>query len=597
MARGYIFGRSGVRLASVVTAVVAAVLSWAPRVGGAEDAWLVCESRSERDAEVEPGGLRLLGVKESPLGDFPRVVAAATQEHFFQQLREVWADDCPRVFVQLGLQPAAGAWRNWTAASLWLRYFNHSGAVVVVDPVEDYLRHTEEGLQAYAKEAGARVRVTAVRAAVASEGRGGASMKERPVAFDAPGGRKVLAADEVIRWCSADLEATAAAASEHPCARVLRRMADHEPLEYTAQVRTFDEIWRNEVGSRHVDFLRVEAGLAGMAGVFEKGFADIIAKREVSVISFRLDELWTKEDLKAVVEWLDKFEYFALFQLLCSDSSQVGSFEYLGPGRVGPTTYLPLSGIDFGRVIQWDQLVLPQDILALDLRQPDIFKALQIGDEQCDADEACPADGSGGPSCAAPAGPPEAPRELRVIRTESRMLALEWRPAPDGPRPESYSIRVDPNAWESMLDHDPFAGTAGAQLHRVTGLQPNTEYVFRLKAMGRGGASPVATLRYRTEREEPAAAAAAYDVAEGMHCGLSTSEEVLPTGPPPQGRSFYQDTTGLDSCRTRCDDMVDCVAYQVKIGDACWLYRQRPSAARLSGERRDSGWACGVRRG
>ena len=68
-----------------------------------------------RDDELEPGGLKLLGVKESPLGQdatrvpfstpatmflpksgyFPTARAAATLEHFFQQLREVLSDDCP----------------------------------------------------------------------------------------------------------------------------------------------------------------------------------------------------------------------------------------------------------------------------------------------------------------------------------------------------------------------------------------------------------------------------------------------------------------------------------------------------------------------
>merc|ERR1711957_835950 len=82
-----------------------------------------CDNRADRDANVEPGGLQLVGVKESPLGFYPTKPVAATHEHFFQQLREVWSDDCPRVLVQVGLQPAAGTMREWSSAALWLRYF------------------------------------------------------------------------------------------------------------------------------------------------------------------------------------------------------------------------------------------------------------------------------------------------------------------------------------------------------------------------------------------------------------------------------------------------------------------------------------------
>lgn len=37
--------------------------------------------------------------------------------------------------------------RNWSSTSLWLRYFNHSGIVLAMDPVIDFLDHHAESLK------------------------------------------------------------------------------------------------------------------------------------------------------------------------------------------------------------------------------------------------------------------------------------------------------------------------------------------------------------------------------------------------------------------------------------------------------------------
>eukprot|EP00928_Gymnodinium_smaydae_P030604 TRINITY_DN22711_c0_g1_i1.p1 TRINITY_DN22711_c0_g1~~TRINITY_DN22711_c0_g1_i1.p1 ORF type:complete len:661 (-),score=133.11 TRINITY_DN22711_c0_g1_i1:126-1964(-) len=577
------------------------------QASSAPAAWPVCDSRAERDAEIEPGGLRLLGVKESPLGAFPRGAAAATQEHLIQQLRDVMEDNCPRIAVHIGLQPAAGPLSNWTLPALWLQYFSHGGAVVVVDAVDDYLRRAESDLRTLLGDlrASDRVEVTAVQAAIAAETRARATL--RPVTFDMPGGGRALASDEVIRRCSDEAREPRARAPGHVCAEILARVEGQaEPLEYLAQVRSFDDVWRRELQGRHLDFLRVDLGLHDMSDVLRRGFSELLARREVSILSIRIDEHWTKATLKAAVEWLDRYEYFSMFVLLCSASSQRGTFAYRGPGAsadVGPTTYLPLSGIDLEAAIAWDQLKLPQDLVAFDLRQPDLFRAVQLGDEQCDVDEAaddegaCAADGSGGEACAAGEKAPGAPQHLRAIRATSRSLTLEWQASAEGARTESYSLRIDPGAQESALDHDARDGPSGMQVHTITGLKPNVEYTVRLQALDRhGAASEEVLVRHRTEREEAAAAGSAYEIVEGLHCGMGAAEEVRPAGPPPEGRSFFRDTTDVDSCQARCDDSRACVAFQVRIGEACWLYQQKPRHARFAGPAVDAGWACGARR-
>lgn len=567
----------------------------------AQERHATCDNRLYRNEEVDPGGLRLVGVKESPLGYYPQVPAATTHEHFFQQLREIWSDDCPRVIAQLGLQPGAGPLRNWTAAALWLRYFNHSGVVLAVDAVSDYLLHFEEGLRgehSVLVEDGGPVRAVTVRAILVATSHG-AKAKERPVSFDTLGGGKVLAADEVMRLCSGGTVGPDAEDIRHPCSRILLRMAQAELLEYTAPAVSFDEIWRRHLDSRHVDFLHVDLDSAGMDEMFRKGFAEIFAAREVSILAFRVNALWSKLELRSAVEWLEKFEYLSLFRLVCSNSSQAEVFSYHGPGGAGtgPTTYLPINGIDFDTVVDWDRITLPQDVLALDLRQPDLFKAIQLGDVQCDVDETvagtCSKDGPG--DCSADVNPPEMPQELQVVRSEPRSLSVEWRPSRDGPRPTTYALRLDPGGREDTLEHDIFDSLAGVQMHRINSLRPDTEYTISVRAVGAGGASAPTTLVHRTEHEEQLATVSPYDIAQGLHCGMSPSEEAQPAGPPPSGVSFFRDVSDVDSCRARCDDSWQCVTFQVKLGDACWLYRVRPRQVRLAGPRTDHGWTCGVK--
>jgi len=98
-----------------------------------------------------------------------------------------------------------------------------------------------------------------------------------------------------------------------------------------------------------------------------------------------------------------------------------------------------------------------------------------------------------------------------------------------------------------------------------------------------------------SRKEDQPAADSSYILAESLHCGMSQSEEVQPAGPPPGGASFFQDAKHKDRCRMLCDDSRQCVAFQVKTGEACWLYRQRPREGHLSISRTNLGWLCGVK--
>jgi len=557
---------------------------------GAEEDWPTCDNRAFRNDEIEPGGLKLLGVKESPLGYYPKWPAAATHEHLFQQLREILSDDCPRIFVEIGLQPAPGPMQNWSASALWLRYFNHSGIVLAVDPVDAYLQHFSDNLKQ--EPSSSTVTPGSVQVQTVQAGLGIKAAAKAKVFVQSASRGRVAAEDEVKRMCLEEEPDMQNAL--HPCFHV-RRHPRWPEIDYVAPTRTFDNIWKDELSRRHIDFLHLNSGATDIAGMLERGFAKVLSSRSVTILSLRIDQSWTKGELAKVVSILDKHEYFSMFRLVCHDSSKFGSFSYHGPGQVGPTTYLPLSSMDLDLILDWKSMPLPQDLIALDLQQPDIFKTVQLGDAQCDADDT---DGtcSGEEECSGKlVGPPERPQLLRVTRSSSRSVTLEWRPHPEGPTPDSYLLRVEPGAFEETLGHDTFDALTSVQTHTINGLRPDVEFSFILRAMGFGGESGKVSVTHRTDQEEQVSDSQ-YEILESMHCGMGAAEEVQPAGPAPGGASYFPGVSEVDGCRFRCESNRQCVAFQVNAGNACWLYRRKPSDQRMSVPRTDVGWWCGVRR-
>ncbi|CAK9076275.1 unnamed protein product [Durusdinium trenchii] len=567
-------------MCGMCTRCVVCVVLFNLRASKSQDDWPTCSNREFRDDEVEPGGLKLLGVKESPLGFFPHHQAAMTHEHFFQQLREVLTDDCPRIFVEVALQPAAGPMMNWSSTSLWLRYFHHSGMVLAIDPVNDFLKHHADALQKEPWVSATRsMKVEHMHASLGTtDGADGqATSKE-------DGGR-ADSQDEVRRLCETG---PAIDTADHPWFYIRRR--DSWPqLDFHSPTLTFDTIWKRSLGGKHIDFLDIGSNFARLL----KGFSKSISARAFTVIAFQVNQRWTRAELQQVVAYLDKFEYFSMFPLVCKDSSQVGTFDYYGPGgeKVGPTTYLPVSSTDIN-VIDWEKMPFPQDVISLDLRQPEIFKIIQLGDAQCDSedDSVC---GSDDEQCragdAATSRPPERPQLFRVSKSGSRSITLEWRPHPDGPTPDSYLLRLEPGALEETIDHDTFDALSSLQSYTINGLRPSVEYTISLRALGIGGESSKVTLSHRTELEEVPSldSFTSYDIIEGMHCGMGAAEEVQPAGPSPSGASYFPGVGDVKGCQIRCEGNRQCIAFQVHEGNACWLYRRKPDR-RLG--RSDFGW-------
>ena len=166
----------------------------------------------------------------------------------------------------------------------------------------------------------------------------------------------------------------------------------------------------------------------------------------------------------------------------------------------------------------------------------------------------------------------------------------------EGPTPDSYLLRIDPGAFEEVVDHDTFDALTNVQTYTMNGLRPNVEYTIALRAMGFGGESGKVTLTHRTETEDTAVADSQYEILESTHCGMGAAEEVQPAGPAPEGASYFPGVSDVDGCRARCERNRSCVAFQVNSGNACWLYRRKPSNQRLAGRQSDVGWWCAVRR-
>lgn len=168
----------------------------------------------------------------------------------------------------------------------------------------------------------------------------------------------------------------------------------------------------------------------------------------------------------------------------------------------------------------------------------------------------------------------------------------------------SVTLRKDgPNAMRtpsSFLREELVAHSASHSIQSlVLGLlESSTTYLVEVKAISASGISSLPTsLRHRTDEKVEHFGLLPYDVRAELHCGLSVGDEMYPHGPPPSGVSFFQNATTREDCEKLCDASGGrCLAFQVKSGEACWLYSKRPHPTRLEVDHFDRGWWCGILR-
>ena len=233
-----------------------------------------------------------------------------TQERLFEHLRVIWADDRPRVMVDLGCH--AGHGLNMSDALLWLHHWNATGSLVVgVDIVEDYaldLQYRFNDVEPYRSMANVEKR--ALHRALT--GRRG-SRRTMPAVFALsckPGWSRIERMLNISdHYCRITRQRLGISPSRLPLPRsnypqwwadVLRTMDSSANSSRPApriktpavQAGRADEIWREApLHSRHIDFLKVDVDRPWR----QVGIDDLISRRAISAMVIEVDNTWSWE--------------------------------------------------------------------------------------------------------------------------------------------------------------------------------------------------------------------------------------------------------------------------------------------------------------
>jgi hypothetical protein len=314
------------------------------------------------------------------------------------------------------------------------------------------------------------------------------------------------------------------------------------------RARTLEDIWQYDIRA-HLDVVTLDLGAADTEGALR----GLLQQRGVSVVVCRLSgDSVTEAGMRALAEAAAAHDYFALLTAPCD-------------GKAGPSvTYEPMPG-NFD--LEGDQLMI-----VLDLRIPDLFQLIPLGDDECGVEDD-----------ADPGGPPGPVEWIRVVDEAPRSLVIRFARAVG-----ATQYRVIANQRELVLE----ASASEYEEYFLNALQPGEWIDIQVRGISAGGEGPVGILRHRVPLDKTQSR---FRVREGVHCGMSPSHEVQPTGPPPQGRSFHRDVKTVAGCEQKCSEEPACITFQVKEGDACWLYRQAVAPDRLEGGAGDEGWACGMK--
>lgn len=259
--------------------------------------------------------------------DLKRRWHVTTQERLFDQLRAIWADDRPRVMVDLGCSAGLGRFRNTSDALHWLHYFNYSGSTVLaVDAFEDAvldMRH-RFNLARYASLSG--VEKLAIQAALGTND--GATINLGSLARHGV----LCCAGRGCGWTTLEL-----LAPDHSC-RITRQRMGRSPsplptpptsypdlfrradltgryavkqaresptdantsthhaatisddkwnrLPYPVKVSSLSSMWRTSLRARHIDLLKIDLDNQWRS---VGGLEELLQRRAVSVVVMEVD--------------------------------------------------------------------------------------------------------------------------------------------------------------------------------------------------------------------------------------------------------------------------------------------------------------------
>jgi hypothetical protein len=262
-----------------------------------------------------------------------------TQERLFDHLRQVWPDDRPRVMVDLGCHAGHGRYKNISDTLLWLQRFNSSGSLVLgVDLSEDYaldLQHRFDEVPPFSTLRGVTKR-TLHTAVSYLDGKTINFKREIMMGVTCCGGE----------WCAVwdKLDAKRNGTySDHYC-RITRQRLHASPstlplppskypafwqgisqgklarqgVRYEVHTQRADTLWRRELNSRHIDFLKIDIDLSWAA----TGLEGIIEKRAFSVMIIEIDEESSR--------WRSRWSRKAMVRAGMGNVSQVDQLLWLG---------------------------------------------------------------------------------------------------------------------------------------------------------------------------------------------------------------------------------------------------------------------------
>jgi len=348
-----------------------------------------------------------------------------TQELLFVHLRSVWADDRPRVFMDLGSQAGHGLYRNMSDALLWLNYFNASGSLVIgVDAFEDYaldLQHRFDAVAPFSEMRG--VSKLSLHAAVAAGKAEGAYTAAAAVVDLGESAAYTNFLCTRTDWMDDFNSFDRNGASDHIC-RITRQRggvsASWLPLlpgsyafstdptqSYPVRALPIDRIWREHAGGRFIDAMKIDV---------DRSFADLapellplLAAGAIGVLVMEIDRntggrSWRVVEQINCLLWQNGYALFLKVPCAAADGRDAGSGI---PQWSQRAAYLPLSGRRHTRLptgwsryskascaqggkSKWGGDCATQDLIALNLRRRELAGIVALGNAACGS--AYPAD-------------------------------------------------------------------------------------------------------------------------------------------------------------------------------------------------------------
>uniref|UniRef100_A0A7S0Q5V8 Methyltransferase FkbM domain-containing protein n=1 Tax=Coccolithus braarudii TaxID=221442 RepID=A0A7S0Q5V8_9EUKA len=337
-----------------------------------------------------------------------------TQELLFRHLRAIWDDDRPRAMVDLGGSAGHGFYLNISDAMLWTAQFNHSGSqVVALDAFYDYALDMQQRFEALQPRV-PNVSLTSLHGAI-----GKPSGRSSHVNLDQTGAFTHFYCSRTERRDRITI-LEARGITDHSC-RITRQRAglslSRLPLpqspypfaalpparedagvargaEYRVPMLELPRIWLETLGGRHLDLLKVDIDLGFQE--FSEHLLPLVRARAFSVMVMETDDMdspaWLRIEELSCMLW--EHEYALFLKVPCA-GAKIWSQR---------AAYLPISGRyhaqlpaemggpksrGFRRLacnLGGDPQCWVQDVLALDLRRPELRELVRLGNEECGVD-------------------------------------------------------------------------------------------------------------------------------------------------------------------------------------------------------------------